>query len=190
MNYEQIVSMCVELRKTFEQDEAKFFLGLVEVEQKFMSVLKKHGLDNFDQFIRSYELTRVERYRAFATGLGHITPIEARRMGAPAVIALACVRNEKRVPAYVAAVDAWAATHHGLTPRTETAEKILRQVDPRPETPKAVQELSEMARLRAECSALRSELAKAKRENAQLQAKLAKLEGKNKRAQPRVSTAQ
>lgn len=175
MKFNDIVQACVQLRLNFERDEAKFFLGLVEVEEKWMGVLRENGCPTFDFFIRSYEFCRVERYTAFKAGLQRLEDRkEAERIGARAVMALTKVADPRNIPSYLTACNAWSEKHRGLAPSSETAERILRQVDPRPEIPSAVKELSEVARLRLEVTKLKSRIKELELENAKLRAKVPK----------------
>jgi len=160
MTYEELIEHCVGLRVAYERDEARFFLGLVEVEQNHMDTLRGAGVDSFDSFLRSCEFTRVERYRAFASGLRHTTSEEAEKMGAPAVMQLSNLRDESKAMEYKEAVAAWSQDHRGLSPRQETAAKLLRQVDPRPERPQSLRRLEEVQRLREENAALKREVAR------------------------------
>jgi hypothetical protein len=175
MTYEELVDHCVALRVAYERDEARFFIGLVEVEQNHMDTLRDAGVDSFDSFLRSCEFTRVERYRAFANGLRHTTFEEAEKMGAPAVIQMSNLRDESKATEYKEAVAAWSSDHRGLSPRQETAAKLLRQVDPRPERPQSLRRLDDMQRLKEENEAL-------KREVARLRKLLAKYEKDSKAA--------
>lgn len=178
MKFQTIVQKCVNLRLNFERDEARFFLGLVEVEEKWMGVLQENGCPTFDSFIRSYEFCRVERYTAFKAGLQHLsTREEAEQLGARAVMALTKVVNTQNIPSYLEACNAWRAQHRGLSPSSETAERLLRQVDPRPEIPKAVKAINHVTQLQQENAKLKSRVRELELENAKLRAKIAEKRG-------------
>lgn len=164
MNYEEIVEYCINLRRDFERDEAKFFLGLVEIETNHMHTLIEAGVDTFDSFLRSCEFTRTERYRKFAAGLKHTTTSEALQLGAPAVMQMAHLRDVSKAPEYKEAVLAWSSERKGLVPTLQTAAKMLRQIDPRPERPQSLKNLDELHRLQEENIALRREVARLRRE--------------------------
>lgn len=172
MGYDEICQKCIELRKEVERSEARFFLGLEEVERRHMKILRDNGCMTFDQFIRSHELCRVDRYRAFVDGLKYVSRQEASAMGAPAVIAMSRVSNENNVPDYKSAVAAWSAEHNGLKPTIQAAERLLKQVDPRPEVPLVSQRMSEIERLRVENAGLRRKVTALERENKKLRGKL------------------
>lgn len=180
MNYEELIQHCIGLRRALERDEARFFLGLVAVEEHHMQLLRDNGCDTFDMFIRSHELCRVERYRAFSSGLRALGDRErAQALGAPAVIAAAKLRDASRAESFVAAIEAWTGAHNGLTPRTETAERLLRQVDPRPEVPQVVRRESELDQMRVANQELTRKCASLERTIAKLKKRIAELEGKS-----------
>lgn len=171
VTYEQLVDHCIALRVAFEQDEAKFFLGLYDTESEYLSVIVD-AVGSFNSFLRSLELCRVERYRAFADGMKHTTSEEALAMGAPAVMQLANLRDESKADEYKAAAVLWSQDNHGKKATSQTAAHILRQVDPRPERPAPLRRNDELNKLREECSALRKEVARLRRENAKLREQL------------------
>lgn len=167
MTFEQIFEHCLQLRRKFERDEARFFLGLVAVETECMETLKASGVETFESFIHSADakrcLIRPERYRAFANGLKHVTKEEAEEMGAPAVIELGrSLHDASKVDEYKAAVSSWSEMRGGMAPTQQTAKRLLMQVDPRPETPEPIRRLGELERLREENAALRREVKRLK----------------------------
>jgi hypothetical protein len=178
MNYEQIIKHCRHLRLKLEQSEAAFFLGLVEVEEKYAPLLKENGCDTFASFLKTHELCEAFRYQSFKEGLAKISPKEALVMGAPAVMALNKLHDEDNLPKYTDAVQAWSKEHDGLTPREETARRLLRQVDPRPETPQAVKRQNDATRLAAELQQAKAQLRAAERKIAKLEKELEALRKK------------
>lgn len=164
MTYNKILGICRSLRRKFEQDEARFFLGLVGIEAEHMDIIVNGGHDSFAQYLRRNELCDATRYLSFKAGLRHLEESEkALELGAPAVMALASIRQTGNVPKYEEAVMAWARERGGIVPSRQTAAKILRQVDPREEIPKDMKTVSLVAKLRAENQRLRAELAAAEK---------------------------
>lgn len=184
MTYEEIVNFALELRKKFERSECEFFLGLAEIEAKYMSVLRKHEIREFGQFLRSYELCRPERYYAFLAGLRRTTPSKVFEVGVPSTMALGRASSVSKAGKVIEAADAWREENNGLTPRYDTAHRLLRQVDPVAEVPAPVRAKEERERLREENAELHRTVARLEREKYQLLAKIAKLEGK---ARPRAT---
>ena len=77
MTLKKILERCRSLRQAFEQDEAKFFLGLVEIEEEHLRVVLDAGHSTFDEFLERNSLCRVIRYRQFRAGLEHTTADKA-----------------------------------------------------------------------------------------------------------------
>lgn len=154
MNIEQIINQCRKLRNAFERDEAKFFLGLVEIERTSMETITLAGHETFEVFLKRHELCEPTRYAKFAKGLALTTREKAEKMGTHAVMALASARKPQNVPKFEAAVIAWQEERGGVAPSRETSHRILRQVDPREEVPQVTRTVTEINRLRAENSEL------------------------------------
>lgn len=156
--FERIVKKCTDLRAAFERDEAKFFLGLIDIEETEMDCLRANGMPTFESYIRSYSFCDVPRYVEFRKGLQTIDRKQAESIGAPAVIALANLVNPSAVQEYVRAVENYAIAHDGLRPRDQWARKLLRQVDPRREEPAGTRHVNQLSRVLAENEQLRAEL--------------------------------
>lgn len=158
-NFEALLQHCRDLRIEFERDEARFFLGLWNIEENLMEFLRLNGYDVFARFLRNHDLCEPSRYAAFKAGLEHLSSTgEALQIGAKAVMALSAVCDVNNVPAYVGSVKAFKQINGGTLPSEQTAKRLLRQVDPRKEIPKAVSQATETARLRAELQAIKVEL--------------------------------
>jgi len=173
ITFEEIVARCRELRLTFEQDEAKFLLFLVEVETKYMAQLRGNGCPTFSVFLDQFSLCDVKRYSQFHRGLLLLNgnTKKAESIGSQAVIALCDLRDATKVDEYVDAAKAFTVKH-SVHASLQTARKMLRQVDPRPEQPDSMKYLDDLARARAENVKLRADLASAQRKIRDLKRKL------------------
>jgi len=158
-SFEGIVQHCRNLRVEFERDEARFFLGLWHTEQQYMEFLRTNGYDVFARFLTNHDLCDPARYATFAAGLKHLdSPNDALKIGAKSVMALSAVHDSRNVPEFITAVTSFADQHGGTLPSHQKARQLLRQVDPRKETPRAVSQANENARLRAELQQVKTEL--------------------------------
>ncbi len=175
-NYKQeletIVNELAKLRLSRERADAVFLLRLREVEEQHFDLLKANGHESFEGFLKSSKLCDPARYRNFTSGLAKLGPDAALSLGADATVEAAQLQNGKpTAQKYIIAIEAWREQHRGVAPTRETAAKILRQVDPREETPQALRNVSKndgqmrtIARLENEIANLRAELAKTKKE--------------------------
>jgi regulator of replication initiation timing len=170
-----------ELRRLRDVHDARFLLGLCEIEERyFESLLKPSGVESYDAWLDSLELVKPSRYRSFVRGLEAVGREQALAIGSEATIGAARLTNADKVPLFVQSVAARIEEHHGLQPTRQTVDKILTDIDPVERTPGALGRKTEVARLRVENEKLRSQLAasckaldKANREIANLRQKLA-----------------
>lgn len=158
MNFNQIITECRRLRSEAEVAEAKFLTFLRKVELEFMDELRANGCDTFERFLKTHGLCDAARYRKFTLGFDKLKLDQdtAQQMGVPAVMAGSEIKNKRRSSSYIDAVVAWKLDHGDVMPKPETAQRLMRQVDPRKEIPQAVRKLSEIDRLRIENSKLRA----------------------------------
>src|SRR5574337_1010640 len=169
---ETIVTELAQLRLTRERADAVFLLRLREVEENHINLLKANGLESFEGFLKSYKLCDPARYRNFTSGLAKLGPDAALQIGADATVEAAQLSNGKPTATkYVTAIEAWREQHRGVAPTRETAAKILRQVDPREETPQAIRNATRgdaqartIAKLKNEVADLRAKLSKVTKE--------------------------
>lgn len=174
--FEQLLAFVREGRARFERAEVEWFLRLRVVEQRYMHLLEEAGCATFGRFLKSNTLCEPARYDAFCRGLEKIDEATARQMGTDAVIRLCDVRHEEKVPAIVEAVSAWREEHGGVFPSSETARELVRQCDPREETPKAVKHRTVVAQLQAELQRAKAELRAEQRRREVAEAKVRELE--------------
>lgn len=171
---DKILSKCRALRQARDRTDAAFLLYLAHIEATEMELLRLCGHGTFAQFLRTYELCEPARLENFKRGVSLVGQEEALRLGSNPVIALAQNHDREKIPQYVKAVDAFAAERGGTYPSLQTSQRILHQVDPRPEVPRVLKHQTEIDRLRAENANLRSQVNRLERENAQLKRALQK----------------
>lgn len=179
---EELLAHLRDLRSKMERLEAAFLLGLVQAETEYMDLIEAGGFDTFQQFIRNYELCLWSRYDSFRMGLQHVTTEKALEMGAPAVIALAALRDKENLPAYESTIADFRRKHAGVYPTLETARKKLRQVDPRREQPRSSEKRTETERLQQENEDLR-------RQNAELKQQLSASQKRVKALEKKLATS-
>lgn len=165
----EIVSEARRLRAQAEAAEAAFLIYLHTVEQNHMSVIQSCGMETFDRFLRSFELCRPERYRDFVAGMQKVGAIAAQRIGTEATMMARKLSGQQQAGEYVGALDKWREQHGEVFPTSETAERMLRNVDPRKTIPASV--VRDEGR-----RALENDVARLKKENADLVAKLSRVE--------------
>jgi hypothetical protein len=161
---EQIVADLAELRRVRESADARLMMAIVEIEDgPDMETIRSFGCETIDQFLKSNGICDPARYRNFRAGFTKLGDDKAQAvaLGSDAVMAAANLKGGGDATArYVAAIREHSASRAGIKPSFETAQRIVRQVDPREETPRVVQFAStlrtEAARLQAENSELRA----------------------------------
>lgn len=174
--YKTLCAELSKLRQAKERAEARFILRLHEVEQSEMDLLRAAGHESFDRFLKSNNFMDPARYRSFVAGLQKVGEKRALDIGAEATIEAAAILDGEAMAAkYTAAILDWRQEHMGMFPSGEAAGRILRQVEPREEIPKATRSQSELRRLR-------NRIAELEAENAKLRSKIAKLEGKRRKS--------
>jgi hypothetical protein len=160
MNYEMIMDRVLELRKAADDAEARLFAFLYEVQNTpaMLKTIEEAG-HNFHDWVKNDVLIHNGRYDRFADGfkkLGADVDI-AVEIGVQATQAATKIRSKSKASEYVAAVRAWREGSRGNRPSENTAKKIVSQIDPRAEVPRAVQRQTRIQELEAECSKLRAE---------------------------------
>jgi hypothetical protein len=175
MNLEQLIKACVEARKEYELGEVKYFEFLLQVEQKNENVWKP-ACGTFDSFLEKYVGSpRPSRYAEFRAAFDKLGAQVVRTLGVDgALIALKASSTTKQKEYSKAAHD-WVAMHDGVHPSREEAGKLLKQVDPRTEVPRAVGQVKELEELRAERDELKRKCHMLTRENEKLRAENARL---------------
>jgi len=177
-----IISELAKLRLTRERADAVFLLRLREVENEHMPLLRQNGHESFERFLKSSKLCDPARYRDFVAGLNKLGEEQALALGADAIVEAASLTSKAAGSKYVTAIEAWREQHRGVAPTRETSAKILRQVDPREEEPKAIGNARRQDDLRIRCAELeqlvaqqRAELMKLRKERDELKARCVQL---------------
>ena len=171
---EAIIAEARALRQAREEADAIFLLYLRRIEMEKFHLIESCGYGSFAQFLNTNDLCSPARFENFKRGVEFVGEQEAERLGANPVIALANTMDRKNVPEFVQAVTAFTKAHDGTRPSLQTAQKMLRQVDPRKEVPQDLGRQAELARLRHENAQLRTQVARLTRENEQLKRQVAK----------------
>lgn len=169
MTYDDIVSELRALRLERDRADARLLLRLVEIENDHIDTILAAGCASFAQFLKQLGMIDVARYDTFKRGLSRVGAEEALAIGSDATIVAGQLTNGPEQ--YVDAIRASIEERGGTLPSRQTAKRILMQVDPRRETPRAMRKKEELAKLRAENATLKAE-------NKQLRRKLRALERK------------
>jgi hypothetical protein len=173
--YGEIVRKLSNLRSRSEGAEVEFLLALVETEENWLHILLNNGHDSFIAFLKAHHFCSVIRWNTFRLGLQHITREQARKIGDKSVLALAKTVNPANVPEFVESVLLWKEDHGGVCPSRQTAEKMLKEVDPRKEVPRFSPLAEENERLRKENKRLKAELAAARKQITRLKKTIERL---------------
>jgi hypothetical protein len=157
--YDEIVAEARRLRIGREQRDTEFLLYLNSIHKTEMALLSNMGHPTFASFLKDTELIEPSRYANFAAGVDLVGEKTARDLGAASVIALANATSRAAATEVCRVMYQWQEQHGGVRPSLQTAKRILRQVDPRKEVPRAAKAATEQQRLQAENARLKSELA-------------------------------
>lgn len=172
MNYEELIAECKRLRREAERAEATFLAFLMKCEKSYEEVWRGAGCETFDQFIRSNDLCKPDRYLLFAVGVGRVGLQAALANGAHWTIQAGRMRDpsDEILEAFQERATDFVSVH-GVAPSNETAREWAAELQPARENTAGQARASELRRLRAENARLRAELKAAN-------ARIEELEGK------------
>lgn len=170
MTYEELVDECKRLRAAAEAAEGEFFRFLMRVERDHESVWREAGCSTFEQFLRSNNLVKVDRYALFVKGTERIGETNAAKcVHSTIFIGRQPDPKPKQVAEYIKRVDAFREVHR-TAPSEEAAREWSKEVFRRPaEAHKTIRRVDELHRLREENKTLRSQLAAAHARIAELE---------------------
>ncbi len=178
MEQKQWLERARELRAAMFEDEAAFYLFLVDGENGGVAW---HGtVASFEELLDEFELCKVARYVSFRNALSVVDRAHASSVGVDGVIEIARVKSQDKRNAVIASLEENRA-RRGVPPTARLVRQTIQQIAPVARTTRDLARVMNRDKLEQENASLRKRVRELEREVAKLEAQLAKVSKTSKK---------